>query len=85
MTTDHDDLLARIDENFLDIEVDSEHISAEIVNRWHRSLRAVVELHKPEGGECNECLGEFVMDTRKTYRPYPCPTIRVIEKELGCN
>jgi len=51
------------------------------------ALRAVVELHKhhgeswsvsgelrPTSNTCEECGIEF---------PYPCPTIRAIEKELG--
>lgn len=48
---------------------------------WVKALRAVVELHKPntEGDECMfcgwECGGKLVS--------YPCPTIQVIEKELG--
>ena len=47
----------------------------------YQALRAVVKLHKPisEGDECMfcgwECGGKLVS--------YPCPTIQVIEKELG--
>ena len=44
------------------------------------ALRAVVELHKPiEGHEhlCGACwFGDGMMS-------YPCPTIQVLEKELG--
>jgi hypothetical protein len=41
------------------------------------ALRAVVELHKPNGGWfCNACANpnDEVL--------YPCPTIQAIEKEL---
>ena len=42
------------------------------------ALRKVVELHKPEldGLICKEC-------TASESEWYPCPTIQVIEKELG--
>ena len=56
-------------------------------NDYLLALRAVVELHKPKGtfadtyvdGEpnspyCPECIDPDV---------YPCPTLQVIEKELG--
>lgn len=43
------------------------------------ALRAVVELHKPEGLatdlKCYECQGLDAVD-------WPCPTIQAIEKEL---
>lgn len=45
--------------------------------RVARSLRAVVELHKPvehaEGTWCSGCMAT---------EWYPCPTIQAIEKEL---
>lgn len=44
------------------------------------ALRAVVELHKPiEGHEhlCDGCCFDYGVTA------YPCPTIQVIEKELG--
>ncbi len=44
-----------------------------------KALRAVVELHKPDGqGYCVEC--ERGGPTGGTQ--YPCPTIQAIEKEL---
>jgi hypothetical protein len=63
----HDELLAEID-------------SAELgwYYGWMKdSLRAVVELHKPEldGLICGEC-------TASESEWYPCPTIQAIEKEL---
>ena len=51
------------------------------------ALRAVVELHKPQGN-----FGDTYIDGKPThpYCPecidpdvYPCPTIQVIEKELS--
>lgn len=45
------------------------------------ALRAVVELHKPDGGICNHCEEGFIMGSIPVV--YPCPTIQVIEKELG--
>ena len=58
------------------------------------ALRAVVELHKPtdDGLGCSyefiEChdgtgLGCDIPRTCNQYRPYPCPTIQAIEKELA--
>ena len=40
----------------------------------YQALRAVVELHKPEGDRQQQCEHD-----KKTY---PCPTIQAIEKEL---
>ena len=59
-----------------------------------KALRAVVELHKPtdDGLGCSyefiEChdetgLGCDIPRTCNQYKPYPCPTIQAIEKELG--
>jgi hypothetical protein len=39
------------------------------------ALRAVVQLHKPEGNSEQQCEHD-----KKTY---PCPTIQAITKELG--
>jgi hypothetical protein len=38
------------------------------------ALRAVVELHIPEGTLVHRC--------QEDKKPYPCPTIQAIEKEL---
>ena len=71
----HDELLAEIDRLDKVLE-DSYGMSA---------LRAVVELHKPieiSGEElCDAC--EEWTNEGANYRVYPCPTIQVIEKELG--
>ena len=45
------------------------------------ALRSIVELHKPDGGLCNHCEEGFIMGSIPVV--YPCPTIQVIEKELG--
>ena len=65
----HDKLLEKIDEEgeFLVQHFDSKP-------RVHSALRAVVELHKPEGDRQQQCEHD-----KKTY---PCPTIQAIEKEL---
>lgn len=44
------------------------------------ALRAVVELHKPDGNLCNHCEEGFIMGSLPVV--YPCPTIQAIEKEL---
>ena len=44
------------------------------------ALRAVVELHKPNGDECLVC--EKDNDGDLGWETYPCPTIQAIEKEL---
>ena len=46
----------------------------------NKALRAVVELHKPDGGLCNHCEEGFIMGSLPVV--YPCPTIQAIEKEL---
>ena len=67
----HDELLTKID-------ADSDYF--DYPDQHRNALRAVVELHKPiEGHEhlCSACwFGDGMMS-------YPCPTIQVIEKELG--
>ena len=77
----HDELLAEIDSYAYNYKPKS-------------ALRAVVELHKPtdDGLGCSyefiEChdetgLGCDIPRTCNQYKPYPCPTIQAIEKELG--
>lgn len=66
----HDELLAKI-------EVQGAHLQAGD-NPYLDALRAVVELHKPDGQskpfpDWANCCGEA----------YPCLTIQAIEKELG--
>jgi hypothetical protein len=62
----HDELLARIDSKQQDYYADDQSLNA---------LRAVVELHKPEGyGGPARC--------RVDGSHYPCSTIQAIEKEL---
>ena len=49
----------------------------------NNALRAVVELHEPinsiRGIVCRHCF----TDSLHRAESYPCPTIQVIEKELG--
>ncbi len=67
----HDELLARIKEGQW-VDKDEMHCRS-------NALRAVVELHTaftPEfGGSIDYCWADD--------RPYPCPTIQAIEKELA--
>ncbi len=75
----HDELLAKI-EYLEQYEFGKYEKTFRI---FKNSLRAVVELHKPEpvwgsieDAECNECSFGNKLVT------YPCPTIQAIEKEL---
>jgi len=52
------------------------------------ALRAIVELHKPDGNSnCAYCNKRFACkkcgSRLESYISYPCPTIQAIEKELG--
>ncbi len=67
----HEELLA---------EIDNLNDSCSVADRLAISLRAVVELHKPDGGLCNHCEEGFIMGSIPVV--YPCPTIQAIEKEL---
>ena len=73
----HDELLSEI--NRLDaVLTDSYGISA---------LRAVVELHNAKVGFIESLFKPLnkliVMSCRSCDKPYPCPTIQAIEKELN--
>ena len=70
----HDELLAKI--NDLDYVLGTEPSGDVAV----LALRAVVELHKPDGNNCPHCA-EYAYDAGMRV-PYPCPTIQAIEKEL---
>jgi hypothetical protein len=87
----HDELLAR-----LDGQIESSKVIGCKCPACDNAvaLRAVVELHKPtdDGLGCSyefiEChdetgLGCDIPRTCNQYKPYPCPTIQAIEKELG--
>jgi hypothetical protein len=68
----HEELLSNLDtpREFLGV------LYAPDWQRW--ALRAVVELHKPDGSLCNACSHDTeILET------YPCPTIQAIERELG--
>jgi len=70
----HEELLAKIDHMWND---DFDYVASCHTN----ALRAVVELHKPDGGICNHCEEGFIMGSIPVV--YPCPTIQAIEKELA--
>jgi len=63
----YDELLARLSETAILTETFNNRAVA-------RALRAVVELHK-----CSNPRFDLLCDCG---RPYPCPTIQAIEKEL---
>jgi hypothetical protein len=75
----HDELLKYINDYITLIELNDMPATAKVI----KSLRAVVELHRPEeirllSGDiadtyCYECEG---------FSDWPCPTIQVIEKEI---
>ncbi len=71
----HDELLAELDE--------LDH-SCSVVGITVSALRAVVELHKPDvlnPEQCEVCT--LHTDYSHRYIVYPCETIQAIEKELG--
>jgi predicted Zn-ribbon and HTH transcriptional regulator len=84
----HDELLALIDDSTNGLKHDD--LFEKLLTNT-KALRAVVELHKPskhseinefadEGTGCSGCGYDF--DYAIWVAPYPCPTIRAIEKEL---
>jgi len=70
----HDELLARVDEEFgiITFDENGKGLCNTLEAKGYYALRAVVELHKPDEfkhcGVCNQ---------------YLCETIQAIEKELG--
>lgn len=80
----HDELLAKI--NHIDSSAD--FIMDESEQYFFKTLRAVVELHKPFMFNSNNpqlcCKSCDVIDDYGDIAPapYPCPTIQAIEKEL---
>jgi hypothetical protein len=80
----HDELLKKI-----------EWLEGAYVNRkncqpcikYLNTLRAVVELHKPERGVIESWFkwlnGTKIIGCRLCEELYPCPTIQAIEKELS--
>lgn len=83
----HDELLDKIYWHWKNAD-DSEFYG---LGGYRKALRAVVELHKPfettppweyvKYMACDAC--ESWTTDGAYYLPYPCPTIEVIEKELG--
>lgn len=81
----HDELLARIDK----IEGDAcwyqqRGSDCDGMHSVIRSLRAVMELHKPtEDGKCSVCIGVYYASTAMVQSiTYPCPTIQAIMEQL---
>ena len=70
----HDELLAKIDYTVAIYEGLSV-LDTRVLTAYLKALRAVVELHKPEGDREQQCEHD--------KKIYPCPTIQAIEKELG--
>ena len=84
MTTHHD-LLVRIDADFnrayqLTLSKELE----KIICRNLKSLRAVVELHKPITTYDGLISCYCISNDEDSYwdRPYPCPTIQAIEEQM---
>lgn len=79
----HDELLAKMNKEVEMAEFESACGDGNDP-RVARSLRAVVELHKPvEDNRCEACYREEYFGGRHLeVGKYPCPTIQVIEKEL---
>ena len=89
----HDELLAKVIGTSINVANSFPEIIEEHLSPQRKALRAVVELHKPtdDGLGCSyefiEChdgtgLGCDIPRTCNQYKPYPCPTIQAIEKEL---
>jgi len=83
----HEELLAIIKEK--DLSYSHPDSVFTMNDRANKALRAVVELHKPFNADtdkpsCSRCMdattenGKYEM----MMSPYPCETIRTIEKEL---
>lgn len=70
----HDELLEELNEIMKDFDQKYDNS-----NPYYKALRAVVENHTPFtpefGGGIDYCWADD--------RPYPCPTIQAIEKELS--
>ena len=73
----HDELLAKVD---LIIGLAEEQMGITGLN-IHKALRAVVELHIPKAHLNDEDL--WCDGCYPTNQTYPCPTIKVIKKELA--
>jgi len=89
----HDELMVKINQRYWKMfnhnsqdqtEVGIEHRT--LIQNQYFALRAIVELHSPiitedDGLESCYCISN-PSDSHWDL-PYPCPTIRAIEKELG--
>jgi hypothetical protein len=66
----HDELIESINK-----EIDEAAFTKYTPVKHLQALRAVVEVHKPEGDKEQQCEHD--------KKIYPCPTIQAIEKELA--
>jgi len=75
----HEKLLDKID-----ILYNNEGCKAWVCEANYKSLRAVVELHKPINNPNFPNVDEWCWQCAdgRGYAKYPCPTIQAIEKEL---
>jgi len=87
--TTHDELLKKIDWIVNTKNAESKTLSTlgVAVLASLNALRAIVELHKPDGNSnCAYCNKRFACkkcgSRLESYISYPCPTIQAIEKEL---
>ena len=82
----HDELLAKIDEEIESAEFE-ESCGDGGWSSGAKALRAVVELHNARVGFIESLFKPLnkliVMSCRSCDKPYPCPTIQAIEKELA--
>ena len=84
MTT-HDELLAEITNAIEDNDYD---YSCAVISHTKllTSLRAIVELHKPQYFDANEYSGTYCSNCTNMAAPscyWPCPTIQAIDVELS--
>jgi hypothetical protein len=75
----HDELLARVDEEFgiITFDENGKGLCNTLEAKGYYAIRAVVELHKPV-----EIDRELNYNCQECEWGYPCPTIQAIEKEL---
>lgn len=82
----HNELLEKIDSVFYE-EEGGLQLDLAGVNNQYRAIRAVVELHSPCTGDDHDdspaLVGVPCICVSCDGLEYPCPTIQVIEKELG--
>lgn len=75
----HDKLLVKL------MVMDADESEQTRLSKTTQALRAVVELHSDNYGQCFYCadLNYSKEGLNDQDTSYPCPTIQAIEKELG--